>query len=326
VSDRGDVSDTIVTNSGGSTEAVKEEKGKAKEKEAAVALRAINLKSREEIPLSEYPWFDSTLHYHLIADGFASQSTESPYKHWLYKLRPKLNQVGAYILCRGFSYSEPGYNYSPRFTREINFPLADHWLRKYAPDKYWSTTYHAFSIAGPLFVCGLATLVKSEATRQNFGGKTLSLILTQPAFLLAKPVAEAVHYKGVIKSPPECIHSLAISSLKFWKLPYDDSDPAEGLLEDIEVALSTLTSIMPVHMVFWRGDRFIAYPQQLVNRIINTGVVAHPLQLEFPLTLRRRNSFLKHAHVARHRRVLREIKNIIARQLATQQGVAEVES
>lgn len=306
------------------------------EAQAARDADTLNRLSQREKHFPSANWLEGILPLHIIADGFASSSASIGWaKHWLYALMPQLHEVYPCLPCVGFSYSlTPGRNYPPLRTR-ISFAASPHLVNPYLPKEYMNVTYHAFSLAGPIFLLGLSDWLRnvpissftsptpaasetSDATAdaptetQSASEATpdysQTLILVQPAFLLPESIIYAV---DSMNNAPGAIATLATSSRKFWGLPHDPGDHSADFLDRIESAIRLITSRIKVKMLYWPGDEFITYDTNLINRLTIAGIEPQRVDLAFSASSAKR-PFHRHCLVAHQPEMLEAIMISVA--------------
>jgi hypothetical protein len=233
--------------------------------------------------------------YYLVADGLASCSVPARSrlpKNWLYDLRTNLDHKTFGSLSKGFSYLEYGCHYAPADT-SISFEETDvsELTTPYLSQSNTSVVCVTFSLAGPLFILGIASAIAKEATAGETQGETQlqaikELILVQPAIrvrdIITRGVAAFVEER---KGNQKLIAvPLSIQSLM---------DSADAMEDRIKDALALIRQHgIPVTMLYWKGDYFLEYSddlRQLANDlgIICTEVVIPPNETLGPFQMHR---------------------------------------
>lgn len=295
--------------------------------QAKADIGLIDFLIRRGVPSPQALWTEGSLHFHIIADGLASSSTSSGrYTHWFYDLAPALQKADAFTLCRGFSYSTPNHHYPPRRTK-VSFSRAGELVRPYLPitNGRWSATYHTFSLAGPLFVLGLSkaidTLPPLPKRRPTMTGRSNSLVLLQPAFLVSKAVTDAVYEMRMI---PKSLRLLARSSRQVWNSIDQRKAISSDFLVSLGMAIDSLKSRVTMKMFYWPKDQFIAFPESLLEWLSQHGIMVEEITVEEEKAApsehgqqnnkqrRRGEAFLEHCKVPKMTNVLTRISEEVS--------------
>jgi hypothetical protein len=215
----------------------------------------------------------------VVGDGLASRSAVAwGNLPWVDVLRPYLHQAVPPAIVRQFSYLGPGYHYDGRQTT-IPFEQAGKRMDAYLPPPGVETSFIGFSLACPIFTLRLA----QSALRE--GGAIPGLILFQPAIALQASVLHAWN-RSAYRIPGNILRTLTPTKV-------------DAFHTELVHAIRVLTETTTVHLLYWEGDKFIAYPSGFMERIATAGAIVDSVpNLQFPESTD--NAFQQHCAIARH--------------------------
>jgi len=234
----------------------------------------------------------------VVGDGIASRSTPLAGRlPWVQEVRHYVELEIAGIEIRQFSYLREHRHYDGRQTT-IRASDAGERLPVYLPKNSASTCLLAFSWACPIFLLRLVDWLTTEDR-----GRIPCLVLLQPAFAISPLVSSAW------RQYPQ--YSLSVGLAEAL-----DPDRSAAFHAQLIAALESIQPAIPVHLRYWAGDRFLAYPPALMRRIEAAGMDVDTLEgITFPPEMR--DPFQRHCYVSRDSGVLRLIATLMARCVAS---------
>jgi hypothetical protein len=246
---------------------------------------------RVDWPESRLPTAGSTI---LVMDGLATRSRRGGLRPppLFEEYRSALAKQGKEEKLTGYSFFEPGLHYEEFDTVLPIEALATQTAQWYMPTSNLQVAYVAFSLAAPV----LALSLGGWSLTRRFGSAQ-PVVFVQPAFAVYRTVLQRWYASG-LRVPP-AVDQLARAPQRHQNrilLAVDQmrESPAAG----------------PMHLLYWPGDRFIEYPDWLLQRLENLDVTVTPvLDLAFPPKIR--EGFAQHCYVARHPKMVDRVLKII---------------
>ncbi len=229
----------------------------------------------------------------LVADGLGTASTGPNFdklkaQPWISTVGPAI-RVSRDVTVRGFSYSYHGKHYiGPWTNTSLSDAAAYRRVREYEPRVGLQQTILTFSLAGPLFVFGLAEWLRRNPIL-DARSMVRGLVLLQPAFHLGPEVADAAR-------------SFADTPTVDWSLPWAIEEyMSSPTMFSVRIA-SALALIrraqIPIILVYWPDDEFVYYDTGLLNA---WGFSPHEsIVIAHDFTLDKDDPFEQHLAVAAH--------------------------
>jgi len=253
--------------------------------------------SGEDWPRSVLPLLG---HTYVVADGLGTYShqtltpTGGQLVPWLEIIEPLIQQADPAANICGFSYTSPGKHYGPVST---DVPLRGRGqvvFRPYAPTS--ATTQHiiyvGFSRGAVLLPLGLCAMPAGRV--EPLADSVPAIVLIQPAVELQAAYLPTTEDYTVAQVPASANELLIDGAL----LRAEFTDCLGG----------AIAGGVKVFVRYWPHDRFLAYPDDFIERLRATGVDVDTIDIPPTPGV---NPFIEHARVSENPATLQQLQSIL---------------